>query len=146
MAARLYLDELLPVIDRLAAAFSEKGKEFDDIVKSARTHLQDAVPIRLGQEFAAYGVAVKRCGERIRQASRDLEEYIISEMNNYKRQVESKLTSFAQLAVKVSEDPGSKERGGLYELNRNERNGSPFLPCFIVKLKTSKECLNQSLF
>ena len=64
-----------------------------------------------------------------------MEEYIISEMNNYKRQVESKLTSFAQLAVKVSEDPGSKERGGLYELNRNERTWDPVFLSTAFRLK-----------
>ncbi|MCB2154126.1 aspartate ammonia-lyase [bacterium] len=56
-----------PLID-LEAAFAKKGKEFDKIVKSARTHLQDAVPIRLGQEFAAYGEAIKRCHKSIASA------------------------------------------------------------------------------
>ncbi|HEX7844194.1 MAG TPA: peptidylprolyl isomerase, partial [Chitinophagaceae bacterium] len=69
------------------------------------------------------------------KASRDLEEYIISEMNNYKRQVENKLTSFAQLASKVSEDPGSKERGGLYELNRNEKTWDPVFLSTAFRLK-----------
>ena len=41
-------------------AFEAKGREFDDIVKSGRTHLQDAMPIRLGQEFAAYGLTLRR--------------------------------------------------------------------------------------
>lgn len=50
---------LLPELQRFAAAFEEKAAEFDHILKSARTHLQDAVPIRLGQEFAAYGAAVR---------------------------------------------------------------------------------------
>jgi aspartate ammonia-lyase len=74
VATRLYLKELLPVVDALADAFLEKGKEFDDVIKSARTHLQDAVPIRLGQEFAAYGVAIKRCTDRIALATKDMEE------------------------------------------------------------------------
>ena len=69
------------------------------------------------------------------KASRELEEYIISEMNNYKRQVESRLTTFAQLAVKVSEDPGSKERGGLYELNRNEKSWDPVFLSTAFRLK-----------
>ena len=42
-------------LKELADTFFEKGKEFDDIIKMGRTHLQDAVPIRLGQEFTAYG-------------------------------------------------------------------------------------------
>lgn len=69
------------------------------------------------------------------KASRDLEEYIISEMNNYKRQVENKITTFAQLATKVSEDPGSKERGGLYELNRNEKSWDPVFLSTAFRLK-----------
>jgi peptidyl-prolyl cis-trans isomerase SurA len=69
------------------------------------------------------------------KASRDLEEYIIGEMNNYKRQVEARLTSFAQLAMKVSEDPGSKERGGLYELNRNEKSWDPVFLSTAFRLK-----------
>ncbi len=44
----------LPVLEKLRDAFAKKGKEFDKIIKSGRTHLQDAVPVRLGQEFRAY--------------------------------------------------------------------------------------------
>jgi fumarate hydratase class II len=63
------LDELLDVIDGLTAALAAKAKEFDPIVKSGRTHLQDAVPVRLGQEFGGYAKAVERDGERIRRAA-----------------------------------------------------------------------------
>ena len=63
------LEELLSVVDGLADALEEKAKEFDPIVKSGRTHLQDAVPVRLGQEFGAYALAVRRDGERIRRAA-----------------------------------------------------------------------------
>ena len=54
------LNELLESVEGLAAALREKALEFDEIVKSGRTHLQDAVPIRLGQEFGAYARAVAR--------------------------------------------------------------------------------------
>ncbi len=74
VATRLYLEELIPVVQNTATAFLEKGKEFDDVIKSARTHLQDAVPIRLGQEFTAYGIALRRCAERLQTAARDVEE------------------------------------------------------------------------
>ena len=74
IAARLLLQELLPVLSDLQAALGAKAKEFDGILKSARTHLQDAVPIRLGQEFAAYAVTVGKCRERIAGAARSLEE------------------------------------------------------------------------
>jgi aspartate ammonia-lyase len=51
--------ELTPVLERLATAFEDKGRAFYSIIKSGRTHLQDAVPIRLGQEFLAYGRALR---------------------------------------------------------------------------------------
>jgi aspartate ammonia-lyase len=53
--------KLLSILGSLEEAFIGKGKEFKDIVKTARTHLQDAVPITLGQEFKAYGEALKAC-------------------------------------------------------------------------------------
>lgn len=63
------LDELMETINRLAESLECKAAEFDDIVKSGRTHLQDAVPVRLGQEFGAYAAAVRRDGERILRAA-----------------------------------------------------------------------------
>ncbi|MBI2884212.1 MAG: aspartate ammonia-lyase, partial [Candidatus Methylomirabilis oxyfera] len=74
IAARLLFAELLPVLGDLKTALTEKASEFDGILKSARTHLQDAVPIRLGQEFAAYAVTIGKCQERIAVAARSLEE------------------------------------------------------------------------
>jgi fumarate hydratase class II len=68
------LEELLSVVDRLADALDEKAKEFDHIVKSGRTHLQDAVPVRLGQEFSAYALAVRKDGERIRRSAEGLRQ------------------------------------------------------------------------
>jgi fumarate hydratase, class II len=66
------LNELLGTVEGLAAALREKAYEFDDIVKSGRTHLQDAVPIRLGQEFGAYARAVARDSERISRSAEGL--------------------------------------------------------------------------
>lgn len=66
------LDELLGVVSALADALAAKAVEFDGIVKSGRTHLQDAVPVRLGQEFGGYAAAVRRDGERIRRAAEGL--------------------------------------------------------------------------
>src|SRR5712692_10180646 len=74
VATLLELEKLYPVLDGLAAAFEAKGKEFHDIMKSGRTHMQDAVPIRLGQEFAAYGVAIRKAIADIRHASDSLRE------------------------------------------------------------------------
>jgi fumarate hydratase class II len=66
------LDELLATLDSLAEALSQKAIEFDDIVKSGRTHLQDAVPVRLGQEFGAYARSVERNREKIAEAATGL--------------------------------------------------------------------------
>jgi len=66
------LDELLRVLRELAQALDQKAAEFDGIVKSGRTHLQDAVPVRLGQEFSGYARAVERDAERIERAAEGL--------------------------------------------------------------------------
>jgi fumarate hydratase class II len=66
------LDELLGVVDELSLALEKKAAEFDGVIKSGRTHLQDAVPVRLGQEFGAYARAVERDAERIRRAAEGL--------------------------------------------------------------------------
>ncbi len=63
------LDELTGALKRLADALALKAKDWDEIVKSGRTHLQDAVPVRLGQEFGAYAKAVQRDVEKIEQAA-----------------------------------------------------------------------------
>ena len=74
LAALLELENLYPVLDDLAGALDAKGVEFWDILKSGRTHMQDAVPMRLGQEFAAYAGAIRRAAKAIRQASELLRE------------------------------------------------------------------------
>jgi fumarate hydratase class II len=66
------LQALLDVLAGLAASLQTKAAEFDGIVKSGRTHLQDAVPVRLGQEFGAYAKAVERDSERIRRSAEGL--------------------------------------------------------------------------
>jgi aspartate ammonia-lyase len=67
LSALLALEELYPVLEGLAGSFSTKADEFKDILKAGRTHMQDAVPITLGQEFAAYAVAVKEASASIRR-------------------------------------------------------------------------------
>ncbi|MFZ0545530.1 MAG: aspartate ammonia-lyase [Candidatus Promineifilaceae bacterium] len=66
------LEALLTNLDDLAAALHEKSEEFDGIVKSGRTHLQDAVPVRLGQEFGAYSRSVERNSQKILEAAAGL--------------------------------------------------------------------------
>jgi aspartate ammonia-lyase len=70
----LVLESLYPVLDTLASTFRQKAAEFDGIMKSGRTHMQDAVPIRLGQEFAAYGVAIEKSKRSLLLASDALRE------------------------------------------------------------------------
>ncbi len=72
VAASLLVRDLLPVVDGLADALDRKAEAFDAVLKPGRTHLQDAVPVRLGQEFGAYALAVRRDGERIAQAAEDV--------------------------------------------------------------------------
>lgn len=59
--------KLIKAMEELAAGFSEKGDAFSHVLKMGRTHLQDAVPITLGQEFYAYAEAVRRCIRRIEE-------------------------------------------------------------------------------
>ncbi len=66
------LDKLIPALDHLVAALQNKAEEFKDIVNLGRTQLQDAVPVRLGQEFAAYAHALTRGVSRIRHARREM--------------------------------------------------------------------------
>jgi fumarate hydratase class II len=60
--------DLLPALDGLAAALEAKAREFDDVVKSGRTHLMDAVPVTLGQEFAGYAAQVREGIDRVGDA------------------------------------------------------------------------------
>ena len=63
------LPKLQEAFESLIAALEEKGREFDNVLKSGRTHIQDAMPIRLGQEFTAYAGSIRRCLQRIEQAA-----------------------------------------------------------------------------
>ena len=60
---------LVDAFENLRDAFAEKGREFDHIVKAGRTHLQDAMPIRLGQEFTAYAGSISRAIRRAKEAA-----------------------------------------------------------------------------
>jgi aspartate ammonia-lyase len=69
LACLSQLDGLMRAFDGLQRALANKGKEFDDIVKAGRTHLQDAMPIRLGQEFTAYAGSIGRGMRRVTEAA-----------------------------------------------------------------------------
>ena len=70
-------DELVPVLGDLARAFKDRGEEFDGIMKSGRTHLMDAMPVTLGNEFRAYGQAIERAAERLSERREGLLEVAI---------------------------------------------------------------------
>ncbi len=107
------LDELLAALKELSDAFQKKSVEFDGIVKSGRTHLQDAVPVRLGQEFGAYGRAVERDAERLGRAAEGLRRLGIggtavgSGLNapeGYPAAMVRKLSGLTGLALSVSDN------------------------------------------
>jgi aspartate ammonia-lyase len=102
--------ELLPALDELIAAFEDRGRAFDGVVKPGRTHMQDAVPIRLGQEFAAYALTIRRARERVDRAAD-----AIREQNIGATAVGTGLNAeprYIELVVKfLSEQTGHKLRG-----------------------------------
>jgi fumarate hydratase class II len=73
-AAAACREDLLPALERLASALEAKAAEFAHVVKSGRTHLMDAVPVTLGQEFAGYAAMVRKGSERVTTVLPDLEE------------------------------------------------------------------------
>ena len=67
-------EKLLETMEHMLATFKEKANEFNHVIKMGRTHLQDAVPIRLGQEFEAYSRVIERDIKRIKQSRQHLYE------------------------------------------------------------------------
>jgi len=67
-------EQLIPAADRLSASLHAKAKEFDDVVKSGRTHLMDATPVTLGQEFGGWATQVGKGSERLAKVLPELEE------------------------------------------------------------------------
>ncbi len=107
------LEELLAAVNDLAEALGEKAVDFDEVVKSGRTHLQDAVPVRLGQEFSAYARAVQRDAERILRSAEGLRRLGIggtatgTGLNahpEYHQRMVQKLSHLTGLQLYVSDD------------------------------------------
>jgi fumarate hydratase class II len=67
-------EDLLPALHRLGASLEAKSDEFGDVVKSGRTHLMDATPVTLGQEFGGYATQVRKGAERVEKVLPELEE------------------------------------------------------------------------
>jgi fumarate hydratase, class II len=75
VAARTAVErDLIPALEELRDALRAKADEFDDVLKSGRTHLMDATPVRLGQEFGGYAAQVGKGIERVRRGSEELAE------------------------------------------------------------------------
>jgi aspartate ammonia-lyase len=113
IATLLLLRDLWPALDQLGAALAAKGDEFDDVIKSGRTHLQDAVPVTLGQEFAAYASATRRAERLLRDAARELcvlgiggtaTGTGINTPRGYRFAVVRHLSALTQLEVTATED------------------------------------------
>jgi fumarate hydratase class II len=73
-ASEMMQQQLLPALTRLHKALKGKAKEFDKVVKIGRTHLQDATPVRLGQEFGGYARQIELGIQRVKQAQEALSE------------------------------------------------------------------------
>ena len=113
LAALELTDKLILTSDHLAATFRERANEFDGIVKSGRTHLQDATPIRLGQEFGAYAAAMQKNVNRIARAADELREIglggtaVGTGMNaapGYRKRVVEELSVITRQKLRASED------------------------------------------
>ncbi len=95
---------LAAVLDDVAGGLAEKARAFDGIVKSGRTHLQDAVPVRLGQEFAAYAAAVHRAAGNLRHALDACREMPLggsatgTGLNTHERYAERAVAHLAEIA------------------------------------------------
>jgi fumarate hydratase class II len=107
-------DELLLELNELASSFEAKGKELMDVVKCGRTHLMDALPIRMGYEFQAYASAVRRAGGRTEQRRGDLLELPIGSSavgtgantgNGYRRLVIENLSMLCHRMFISARDP-----------------------------------------
>jgi peptidyl-prolyl cis-trans isomerase SurA len=118
---------------RLAEAMQEKILENVKITPAEVTAFFERIP-KDNLPFYQSGLEIGQIVLHPRP-SPDMDRYTYNETYRYKKQVEYSVTSFAQLVAKVSEDMVSKERGGIYELERNDKTWDPALLTAIFKLK-----------
>ena len=121
-------NDLLPVLEQLEASFAAKADEFKDIVKSGRTHLMDAVPVTLGQEFGGYAAQVRLGARRISNALPQVGQIPLggtatgTGLNTHKEfapRVRARLTEATGLEIRAPEDPFEAQgnRDALVELS-----------------------------
>ncbi len=120
--------KLLPALDALESAFAAKAVEFHDVVKSGRTHLMDAVPVTLGQEFAGYAAQVRLGARRVRNALPQVAQIPLggtatgTGLNTHPEfaaRVRAKLNEATGLEISAPEDPFEAQgnRDALVELS-----------------------------
>ncbi|HEY2651957.1 MAG TPA: class II fumarate hydratase [Solirubrobacteraceae bacterium] len=121
-------NELLPALDQLKASFAAKADEFEDIVKAGRTHLMDAVPVTLGQEFSGYAAQIRLAARRIGTALPQVAQIPLggtatgTGLNTHKEfaeRVRRLLTDATGLEIRAPEDPFEAQgnRDALVELS-----------------------------
>ncbi|MGZ4297550.1 MAG: class II fumarate hydratase [Solirubrobacteraceae bacterium] len=119
---------LLPALTQLEASFQAKAEEFADIVKSGRTHLMDAVPVTLGQEFSGYAAQIRLGARRVRNALPQVAQIPLggtatgTGLNTHKEfatRVRARLTDTTGLEIRGPEDPFEAQgnRDALVELS-----------------------------
>jgi fumarate hydratase class II len=121
-------NQLLPALERLEAALTKKAKEFDDVVKSGRTHLMDAVPVTVGQEFSGYAAQIRLGRARIASALEHVAQIPLggtatgTGLNThaeFAERVRAKLSEATGLEIEPPEDPFESQanRDALVELS-----------------------------
>jgi fumarate hydratase, class II len=121
-------NRLLPALEHLERAFADKAAEFEDVVKSGRTHLMDAVPVTLGQEFAGYAAQVRLGGRRVRNALPQVAQIPLggtatgTGLNThpeFAERIRARLSEASGLEISPPEDPfeAQANRDALVELS-----------------------------
>ncbi|WP_028057248.1 class II fumarate hydratase [Candidatus Solirubrobacter pratensis] len=121
-------NQLLPALERLEASFAAKAEEFKDLVKSGRTHLMDAVPVTLGQEFSGYAAQVRLGRRRVRNALPQVAQIPLggtatgTGLNTHPEfaaKVRERLSADTGLTISAPEDPFEAQgnRDALVELS-----------------------------
>jgi len=108
------LEPLLRELDKLSEAFERLAKKYSTVIKSGRTHLQDALPVTIGQEFSAYAATVNNAREQIKARSRRLEELAlgatavgtgVNAHPSFKRIAISELSRMTELKLRAAKNP-----------------------------------------
>ena len=121
-------NDLLPALERLEASFAAKAAAFEDVVKAGRTHLMDAVPVTLGQEFAGYAAQIRLGARRVRGALPQVAQIPLggtatgTGLNTHPEfaaRVRAKLAQASGLTISPPEDPfeAQANRDALVELS-----------------------------